>query len=125
VVWIWNVTSDRAARAELNAPLRTQLIPASSERYRGSAELAIEPALGTGGRVEFGVETSDSWPRIASKIKQKAKQAETGGGGWLRVDLLDGSWVRGRSASTAVKLFARCPCQRSHQRDGRAGGYRL
>ena len=32
------------------------------------AELAIEPALGTGGRLEFGVETSDSWPRIASKI---------------------------------------------------------
>jgi hypothetical protein len=55
------------------------------------AELAIEPALGTGGRLEVGVETSDSWPRIASKIKQKAKQAETAGGGWLRVDLLDGS----------------------------------
>jgi len=57
------------------------------------AELAVRPTFGAGSHLEFGVETSDSWPRIASKIKQKAQQAVKAGGGWLRADLLDGSWV--------------------------------
>jgi hypothetical protein len=39
-----------------------------------------------------GVETSVSWPRIESRLVQKAQQAAAAGGGWLRVDVRDGTW---------------------------------
>jgi hypothetical protein len=43
-------------------------------------------------QLQGGVEESVSWPRIASKLRQKAEQAQASGGGWLRADLLDGTW---------------------------------
>jgi hypothetical protein len=43
-------------------------------------------------QLQGGVEESVSWPRIASKLRQKAEQAQASGGGWLRADILDGTW---------------------------------
>ena len=39
-----------------------------------------------------GLETSKGWPRVESRLTQKATQAARAGGGWLRVDLMDGTW---------------------------------
>jgi hypothetical protein len=56
------------------------------------AHLRVLPT-GTGEwHLQTAVEQSDSWPWIASRLIQKAKQAQAAGGGWLGVDLLDGTW---------------------------------
>ncbi|MCW2932151.1 MAG: hypothetical protein JWM19_3113 [Actinomycetia bacterium] len=39
-----------------------------------------------------GVETSQGWPRVEARLLQKAAQAGRAGGGWLRADLMDGTW---------------------------------
>jgi hypothetical protein len=39
-----------------------------------------------------GVQTSPGWPRVEGRLLQKAAQATRAGGGWLRVDLMDGTW---------------------------------
>jgi len=57
------------------------------------AELRIQPPGCTDYGLQFGVEQSDSWPRITSKLCQKAEQAQASGGGWLRVELRDGTWA--------------------------------
>lgn len=59
--------------------------------YQG-ADLQVLPSRSTDYQLQGGVEASDSWPRIVSKLRQKAQQAQASGGGWLRVDLLDGTW---------------------------------
>lgn len=56
------------------------------------ADLQVLPSGSTGYELRGGAETSDSWPRIASKLRQKAQQVQTSGGGWMRVDILDGTW---------------------------------
>jgi hypothetical protein len=38
------------------------------------------------------VQTSQGWPRVERRLLQKAAQAARAGGGWLRVDLMDGTW---------------------------------
>ena len=57
------------------------------------AELLVQPPGGTDYGLQFGAEESDSWPRIVSKLRQKARQAQASGGGWLRAELLDGTWA--------------------------------
>jgi hypothetical protein len=57
-----------------------------------SADLQVLPSGTTDSQLQGGVEESDSWPRIASKLRQKAQQAQASGSGWLRVDILDGTW---------------------------------
>lgn len=59
--------------------------------WRG-ADLQVLPSGSTNYQLQTGVEESDSWPRIANKLRQKAQQAQASGGGWLRVDVLDGTW---------------------------------
>ena len=57
-----------------------------------SAELRVLRSWTTECQLQTGIEESQSWPRIASKLRQKAKQAQKAGGGWLRVDIMDGTW---------------------------------
>jgi hypothetical protein len=57
-----------------------------------SAELRLLPAGSGNYQLQTGVESSVSWPRIASKLQQKARQAQKAGGGWLRADIMDGTW---------------------------------
>jgi hypothetical protein len=59
--------------------------------WRG-ADLQVMPSGSTDYQLQAGVEESDSWSRIANKLRQKAQQAQASGGGWLRVDVLDGTW---------------------------------
>jgi hypothetical protein len=59
--------------------------------WRG-AELRVLPSGTTDYQLQTGVEESVSWPRIARRLRQKAKQAQGSGGGWLRADILDGTW---------------------------------
>jgi hypothetical protein len=59
--------------------------------WRG-AELRVLPTGSTDYQLQAGVEESNSWPRIASRLRQKAEQTQASGGGWLRVDILDGTW---------------------------------
>lgn len=56
-------------------------------------QLRVQPAGNHGDGLRFSVQASDSWPRIAGRLRQKARQAETSGGGWLRADILDGTWA--------------------------------
>lgn len=63
------------------------------EVSRPGAELTIEIPGTSSHRLDFGIEETRSWPRIESKLRQKAEQAQAAGGGWLRADLLDGTWA--------------------------------
>jgi hypothetical protein len=58
----------------------------------GSAQLRVLPPGTTGHELRGGVQTSHSWPRVERRLLQKAAQAARAGGGWLRVDLMDGTW---------------------------------
>ena len=57
------------------------------------ADLLVESRGISRHTLEFGIEETESWPRIESKLRQKAEQAQAAGGGWLRADLLDGTWA--------------------------------
>jgi len=57
------------------------------------AELCVQPPGSRGDGLRFSVPESDSWPRIAGKLARKAEQAQASGGGWLRADILDGTWA--------------------------------
>jgi hypothetical protein len=57
-----------------------------------SAELRVLPTGTTDWQLEAGAEESIGWPRVAGKLRQKAKQAQASGSSWLRADILDGTW---------------------------------
>jgi hypothetical protein len=88
---------DDAASAEL-----LQLIEATARTvadtrneqpviYRGAA-LRVLPSGTSDSELRGAVETSQAWPRIQARLMQKATQAARAGGGWLRADLMDGTW---------------------------------
>jgi hypothetical protein len=56
------------------------------------AELQVLPSRATAGELRGGVETSQGWPRVEARLRQKAAQSARAGGGWLRTDLMDGTW---------------------------------
>lgn len=56
------------------------------------ARLRVLPPSSTGYQLRGGVEEGQGWPRIEAKLIQKARQASSAGGGWLRADVLDGMW---------------------------------
>ncbi|HEX9515206.1 MAG TPA: hypothetical protein VF940_03420, partial [Streptosporangiaceae bacterium] len=56
-------------------------------------QLCVQPPGSRGDGVQFSVPETDSWPRIAGKLRGKAEQAQASGGGWLRADILDGTWA--------------------------------
>jgi hypothetical protein len=58
----------------------------------GGAQLRVLPPGTTGYELRGGVQTSQGWPRVERRLLQKAAQAARAGGGWLRVDLMDGTW---------------------------------
>ena len=56
------------------------------------ARLRLLPPGSTTYQLRGGVEEGKGWPRIEAKLIQKARQASSAGGGWLRADVLDGMW---------------------------------
>jgi hypothetical protein len=58
----------------------------------GEAKLRVLPSGSAPYQLRGGVETSQGWPRVEMRLMQKAAQAARAGGGWLRADLLDGTW---------------------------------
>jgi hypothetical protein len=63
------------------------------EISRPGANLLAQSPGDSRHKLEFGIEETKSWPRVESKLRQKAEQAQAAGGGWLRADLLDGTWA--------------------------------
>jgi hypothetical protein len=59
--------------------------------FRG-ADLRVLPPGATSCELRGGVETSRGWPRAEARLLQKAAQSARAGGGWLRTDLMDGTW---------------------------------
>lgn len=57
------------------------------------ARLRVQQPGSRGNRIQFSVPQTNTWPRIAGKLRRKAEQAQASGGGWLRADILDGTWV--------------------------------
>jgi hypothetical protein len=60
---------------------------------RNLARLLVQPPGSTSDGLHFSVPSTDTWPRIAGKLRGKAEQAQASGGGWLRADILDGTWA--------------------------------
>jgi hypothetical protein len=58
----------------------------------GGAQLRVLPPGTAGYELRGGVQTSQGWPRVERRLLQKAAQAARAGGGWLRADLMDGTW---------------------------------
>lgn len=58
-------------------------------RYAG-ARLRILPPGEHDYQLTGGIEESQGWPRVESKLIGKAEQAVRAGGGWLRADIRDG-----------------------------------
>lgn len=56
-------------------------------------DLLVQPPGGTNHDLKTAVYESDCWPRITSKLRGKAEQAQASGCNWIRVDLLDGTWA--------------------------------
>jgi hypothetical protein len=56
------------------------------------AHLRVLPPGTSSYELRGGVETSQGWPRVEARLLQKAAQAARAGGGWLRADLMDGTW---------------------------------
>lgn len=56
------------------------------------ADLRVQPPRTTPTELRGGVETSPGWPRVEARLLQKAAQSARAGGGWLRADLMDGTW---------------------------------
>lgn len=56
------------------------------------AGLQVLPSGTTSYELRGGVETSRGWPRVEARLLQKATQSARAGGGWLRTDLMDGTW---------------------------------
>jgi hypothetical protein len=57
-----------------------------------TARLSILPPGEHDYQLTSGVEESQGWPRVESRLIQKARQAAGAGGGWLRADIRDGMW---------------------------------
>jgi hypothetical protein len=57
-----------------------------------TARLRVLPPGSTTYQLRGGVEEGKGWPRIQAKLVQKARQASSAGGGWLRADVRDGMW---------------------------------
>jgi len=88
---------DEAASAELLRLVEQAAVDtvATGQEHAVSwqgAELRVLLRGSANYQLQAGVEESYSWPRIASRLRQKAKQAQGSGGGWLRADILDGTW---------------------------------
>lgn len=58
----------------------------------GSARLTILPPGESTYQLTGAAEQGKGWPRIESRLMQKARQAARSGSGWLRADVLDGMW---------------------------------
>ncbi len=58
----------------------------------GGAQLRVLPPGTAGYELRGGAQTSQGWPRAERRLLQKAAQAARAGDGWLRVDLMDGTW---------------------------------
>jgi len=56
------------------------------------AQLQVLPPGSTDYELRGGIETSQGWSRIEARLMQKATQAARAGGGWLRADIMDGTW---------------------------------
>jgi hypothetical protein len=56
------------------------------------ANLRVLPSGSMPYELRSAVETSQGWPRVEARLLQKATQAARAGGGWLRADLMDGTW---------------------------------
>jgi hypothetical protein len=108
IMWI-NAKFDVNVTGDLGGPLDDddaaellQLIEAAaqavSETGQGrpvvfsQADLQVLPSRATAGELRGGVETSRGWPRVQARLRQKAAQSARAGGGWLRADLMDGTW---------------------------------
>jgi len=59
--------------------------------FQGARLQALPPGS-TSYQLRGGIEEGQGWPRIEAKLAQKAAQAAAAGGGWLRTDVLDGTW---------------------------------
>jgi hypothetical protein len=57
------------------------------------AQLRVQPPGSRGDGLQFSAPQTDRWPRIAGKLRGKAEQAQASGGGWLRADILEGTWA--------------------------------
>jgi len=56
------------------------------------SDLRVLPPGATSCELRGGVETSRGWSRVEARLLQKAAQTARAGGGWLRTDLMDGTW---------------------------------
>jgi hypothetical protein len=56
------------------------------------ADLRVLPAGSSPCELRGGVESGRGWPRVEARLLQKAAQSARAGGGWLRADLMDGTW---------------------------------
>lgn len=56
------------------------------------ARLQVLPPGATSYQLRGGIEEGQGWPRIEARLIQKAQQASSAGGGWLRADVRDGIW---------------------------------
>ncbi|TVZ06305.1 hypothetical protein EAS64_02415 [Trebonia kvetii] len=59
--------------------------------FRG-ADLRVLLRGGGPSELRGGIESGRGWPRVEGRLLQKAAQAARAGGGWLRTDLMDGTW---------------------------------
>ncbi len=88
---------DQAASAELLRLIEAaaQVAVATGEvqpiEFQGARLQALPPGS-TSYQLRGGIEEGQGWPRIEAKLAQKAAQAAAAGGGWLRTDVLDGTW---------------------------------
>jgi hypothetical protein len=87
-----DVESEELLRLIEQAALETATTDKQHTVSWQGADLQVLPSGSTDYALHGGVEESVSWPRIASKLRQKAQQAQASGGGWLRADILDGTW---------------------------------
>jgi hypothetical protein len=56
------------------------------------ADLRVLVRAGGSCELRGGIESGRGWPRVEARLLQKAAQAARAGGGWLRTDLMDGTW---------------------------------
>jgi hypothetical protein len=78
----------RLAAGQVVATGQTQTVEYASARLN-----ILPPGHKDGYRLTGAVEESQGWPRIESRLAQKAEQAAGAGGGWLRADIRDGMWM--------------------------------
>jgi hypothetical protein len=93
-------TGQRLGRDDYDELLRlirsaAEQVAATGQRQpidHAGAQLVILPPGEADYQLTGPIEESQGWPRVQSKLIQKAEQAAKAGGGWLRANIWDGMW---------------------------------